>query len=83
MATYTLNTAFKSNDQQDMVLIKLGNPLIVDMKQILKSAGPGATTQTLQATVEKNLLQKTKQSRRAHGQILTIATGMDEYASGV
>jgi hypothetical protein len=80
MANYVLNTAFKSEDQGDMTLIKLGNPIIADRKKVL-TASPGTTSNSYQDSVLKALAKEAKDSRRTNKALLTIASGDSDYAS--
>jgi hypothetical protein len=79
MANYTLSTALRSNDQQDLTMIRLGNPMVADTKKLL-SITPHATPLTLENTALKQLMRDTNNSRRTNKAILTIATGDVDYA---
>jgi hypothetical protein len=81
MANYVLSTAFKTADQQDMTMIRLGNPPIINRQKLL-TFSPGATGQTLQAVATKQLERAIHNRKRTDKAILTIASGAEDYASG-
>ena len=81
MANYTLQTAFRSDDQQDMTMIKLGNPIIADRKQVLTAYPSAKNNQlTFQNSALKERERDTRNSRRTDKAILTIAAGQESYA---
>jgi hypothetical protein len=75
MANYTLSSSFNNKDQQDMTLIRLGNPLIANTKQLSAAPGGGTLQEKATTALRQQIIKKMKPNKT----YLPTSGGQSEY----